>query len=220
MKPVSERSNLSPQGRRHSAECHPEEIKMKHIPVTPDQVHPWAAPMKRRTVLMGMTATAVTLGLSSLPGVAMAKAATSTSLDVRTFYQASQVLTGYDDLDPVTAQRISTALIAQDPAIEAALITLGTLVKSPDNQITAEALLAAAKQAGVGDAALAVVAAWFKGTVGHGQSAVLVAYREALMYRPASDGLIVPTYCGNGPLWWTAPIPDANAPLAGPRTAL
>lgn len=190
---------------------------MKHTPVTSDQVGPWAAPLHRRTVLLGMTATAVTLGLASLAIPGMSLAAEGPGPDAARFLQASQTLTGYDKLDPLTAQRISAAMIGQQPAMAAQLSTLADLVRVPANLVTAEALLAAARQAGVGDAALAVVAAWFKGTVGHGQTAQLVAYQQALMYRPASDGLIVPTYCGNGPLWWTAPIPDANAPVAGPR---
>lgn len=186
---------------------------------TPEQLRPWAAPLRRRTVLLGMSATALSLGLGSLaiPGLALAADLVP---HAGRFLQASQVLTGYDDLDPATAQRISAAMILQQPAMAAQLSTLADLVQTPANIGTAEALLAAARHAGAGEAALAVVAAWFKGTVGHGQSAQLVAYQQALMYRPASDGLIVPTYCGNGPLWWSEPIPDANAPVAGPRSAV
>lgn len=192
---------------------------MKHTPPeTREQVGPWAAPMHRRTVLLGMTASALSLGLVSLAIPGLSFAADASGPHAGRFLKASQVLTGYDVLDPLTAQRISAAMIAQQPAMAEQLATLADLVQTPANLVTAEALLAAAKQAGVGDAALAVVAAWFKGTVGHGVTAQLVAYKEALMYRPVSDGLIVPTYCGNGPLWWTAPIPAADAPAAGPRT--
>lgn len=192
---------------------------MKHTPDSPDASRPWAAPMRRRTLLTGMTVGALGIGLaSSWPQLTLA--ATANAPDAARFFEASQILTGYDDLDPLTAQRISAAMIAQAPAMAGALSILADLTKVAANRFSAETLLAAAKQAGVGDAALALVAAWFKGTVGHGQTAQLVAYRQALMYRPVSDGLIVPTYCGNGPLWWTAPIPDANAPVAGPRTAV
>lgn len=219
MKPVSVRSIL-PAEQGVALLKAPEEINMKHTPpVTCEQVGPWAAPLHRRTVLLGMTVSAFGVGLGSLAIPGLSLAADAAGPHAGRFLQASQVLTGYDTLDPLTAQRISAAMIAQQPAMAEQLGTLADLVQQPANLVTAEALLAAAKQAGVGDAALAVVAAWFKGTVGHGQTAQLVAYKDALMYRPASDGLIVPTYCGNGPLWWTAPIPDANAPAAGPRTA-
>jgi hypothetical protein len=195
------------------------ETDMNHTPDSPDASRPWAAPMRRRTLLASMTVGAFGFGLaSSWPQLALA--ATANAPDAARFFEASQILTGYDDLDPLTAQRISAAMIAQAPAMAGALSTLADLTKVADNRFSAQSLLAAAKQAGVGEAALALVAAWFKGTVGHGQTAQLVAYRQALMYRPVSDGLIVPTYCGNGPLWWTAPIPDANAPVAGPRTAV
>jgi hypothetical protein len=203
-----------------------DEMNMKHTPpltceqATSAPAGAWAAPMHRRTVLLGMTASALSLGLASLAVPGLSFAAQAPGLNASRFLQASQVLTGYDNLDALTAQRISAAMIAQQPAMAAQLTALADLVQVPANVFNAEALLAAAKQAGFGDAALAVVAAWFKGTVGHGQTAQLVAYKEALMYRPVSDGLIVPTYCGNGPLWWTAPIPDASAPAAGPRTAV
>jgi hypothetical protein len=225
MKPVSVRATL-PKEHGGALFKAPDEMTMKHTspltcePAPSAPLGPWAAPMHRRTVLLGMTASALSLGLASLAVPGLSFAAEAPGLNATRFLQASQVLTGYDDLDPLTAQRISTAMVAQQPAMAAQLRTLADLVQAPANVFNAQALLAAAKQAGVGDAALAVVAAWFKGTVGHGQDAQLVAYKEALMYRPVSDGLIVPTYCGNGPLWWTAAIPQASAPAAGPRTAV
>jgi hypothetical protein len=176
----------------------------------------WGQTLKRRTLLIAMAAGAVQLGMASSALAAISKPAAG--LDAAGFFRASQILTGYTELDRHTAERISNALIAQQPAMAGALATLAQLSAQPANNQSAEALLAAAKQAGIGDAALEVVAAWFKGTVGHGEQAVLVAYQQALMYRPVSDGLIVPTYCGNGPLWWTAPIPDASASIYGPRT--
>jgi hypothetical protein len=54
----------------------------------------------------------------------------------------------------------------------------------------------------------------------------MVSYVDALMYRPVSDGLPAPTYCLNGPIWWTGPIPVAGVaapvgtPLAPPTNAL
>ncbi|MDE1168901.1 MAG: sorbitol dehydrogenase family protein [Pseudomonas sp.] len=176
----------------------------------------WAKPLKRRAVLLGMAVTAAQL---SLPAFADG-AVLHDGFDADGFMRVSQVLTGYSELDSLISARIARALIDQQPAMQQSLATLAQLSTEPANVQSAEALLAAADKAGIRDAALAVVSAWFKGTVGHGQSAVLITYQQALMYRPASDGLIVPTYCGNGPLWWTAPIPDASAPASGPRGAV
>jgi hypothetical protein len=193
-------------------------------PIKPDETQDsgfWGNPLKRRTVLLGMAVTAAQLGVATVSLPAFAEGpALQDGFDADGFFRVSQVLTGYTELDRLIAARIAQALIAQQPAMQQSLAILARLSTDPANVQSAEALLAAADQAGIRDAALAVVAAWFKGTVGHGQDAVLISYQQALMYRPASDGLIVPTYCGNGPLWWTAPIPDASAPAIGPRGAV
>lgn len=185
----------------------------------------WATPLKRRTVLLALTASAVQLGLAGTSFSALAEesalsfsAAGKPAADA--FLRVSQILTGYTELDPHTSARISKALIDQQPAMSESLLVLGDLAKDSANTGTAQLFLSAAERVNQREAALAVVAAWFKGTVGHGQEAVLVSYQQALMYRPVSDGLIVPTYCGNGPLWWTAPIPDATASIYGPRGAV
>jgi fructose 5-dehydrogenase small subunit len=63
---------------------------------------------------------------------------------------------------------------------------------------------------------LTLVAAWYTGTVGHGQQAEVVSYADALMYRPVSDGLPVPTYCLGGPLWWPGLPPPAGVSAPTP----
>lgn len=192
---------------------------MQALEPDPSQPSPWHAPLKRRTVLTAFAVAAVQAGMASTLGWSPLALADGPELDAQGFFLVSQVLTGYDDLDPLIAGRIARALISQKPGMAASLANLSKLAAVPANRESAEALLAAARQINEADAALALVAAWFKGTVGHGQDAVLITYKDALMYRPASDGLIVPTYCGNGPLWWTAAIPDASASIYGPRSA-
>ncbi len=192
---------------------------MQTLEPDPSQTASWHAPLKRRTVLTAFAVAAVQASLASTLGWSPLALADGPDVDAQGFFTVSQVLTGYDDLDPLIAGRIARALIAQKPGMATSLGNLSKLAAQPGNRDSAEALLAAARQINEGDAALAVVAAWFKGTVGHGQDAVLITYKDALMYRPASDGLIVPTYCGNGPLWWTAPVPDASASIYGPRNA-
>lgn len=48
----------------------------------------------------------------------------------------------------------------------------------------------------------AIISAWYTGTVASSKGPVVVAYADALMYRPVADGLTVPTYCNKGPTWW------------------
>jgi hypothetical protein len=129
------------------------------------------------------------------------------------FLRLSTAVTGYDNLDTTTASRLLTALHRADPAFSDRASALAQLVRVGQKP---EALLSAAEAVGLGDTMLALVAAWYTGTVGHGQQAEMVSYVEALMYRPVSDGLPAPTYCLNGPLWWTEPPPTAgvSAPTA------
>ncbi|HEV7607839.1 MAG TPA: sugar dehydrogenase complex small subunit [Steroidobacteraceae bacterium] len=120
------------------------------------------------------------------------------------FLRLSQVLTGHADLDPVTAARISHGFAQLYPEMKAqfpTLIALAAKFPQPD------ALLAAATRRGAAEPALAIVAAWYMGTIGKGPNAISVAYADALMFRPVADALYPPTYSLGGPGWWTAEPP-------------
>jgi hypothetical protein len=170
----------------------------------------------RRSLLLGTAAIITSTNLFTLSRRAQAQgiAADSAPLDDQGFLKLSQAMTGHADLSAVTAARIFAAMRKADPDFAANAIALSRLARG---DINPEALLAAAEGAGLRDTALAIVAAWYTGTVGKGPKAVVVSYVDALMYRPVGDGLTVPTYCSNGPLWWTAPPPAAQ--LAPPSTS-
>jgi len=160
----------------------------------------------RRSVLLGTAAAITSVNLFALPAQAPAVAADDAPLDDAGFLKLSQAITGHADLSAVTATRMFAAMRKADPNLAARMSALARLARA---DLDAQALLDAASAAGLRDTALAVVAAWYTGTVGKGANAVVVSYVDALMYRPASDGLTVPTYCSRGPLWWTAPPPAA-----------
>lgn len=123
--------------------------------------------------------------------------------DVVRFLALSRKATAYDDLNVVVATRTYDALVADEAGDKDKLAALASLAeKSPD----AKALKAAAAQAGLADALTAVLMAWYTGTVA-GKKTVMIAYHDALMYRPVADGLVVPTYCDKGPLWWRDKLP-------------
>ena len=122
------------------------------------------------------------------------------------FLRLSQALTGKMDLDPVTAARMADAFGKLYPQMSAQLAGLAKLA--------AHAMEPAALIQMSGEAkptALAIVAAWYTGTVGSGTQAVTLAYRDALMQRPADDALWPPTYARGGPGWWTATPPGLAA---------
>lgn len=126
------------------------------------------------------------------------------SPEQESFLRFSQAMTGHGDLNPVTAGRIYDAMrqaSADFPGQAAKLAGLAGDAAEP------ESLLRRATEAGLRETALAVVAAWYTGSVGADSRATVVAYRDALMYRPVQDAQTVPTYCNYGPAWWVADPP-------------
>lgn len=145
------------------------------------------------------------VGSVSLLAACRDKAPAATAPAAKTgtaFLDLSHALTGKTDLNPATADRIEQAFAHLQPELHAQFPTLVTLA----GQVTgAQALIAAAGDAK--PAALAIITAWYTGTVGKGVHAVTVSYRDALMQRCVDDGLSPPTYVQGGPAWWTAEPP-------------
>jgi hypothetical protein len=195
---------------------------MKH-PGSEASASPLSTPrITRRHALIGLAALLAQAGFWSNPlSAAMAAPATAPlagpAPGSMLFYTLSQAITGHHDLRAETAARIEQAMRTNVPGFAEHLPRLGALV-APG--LEAQALLAAATDAGLRELALAIVAAWYTGTVtGHpeqGTKSVVVAYAEALMYRTVADGQVVPTYCNYGPLWWlkAPPAVRVSAPVA------
>ena len=182
-----------------------------------------AAPrITRRHALIGLAALLAQAGFWSNPlSAAMPSGAVAASPAPGSmlFYTLSQAITGHQQLRAETAARIEQAMRSNVPGFAGHLPKLGALVKSGQ---PAKELLAAATDAhpALRELALAIVAAWYTGTVAgnpaNGTKSIVVAYAEALMYRTVADGQVVPTYCNYGPLWWLkAPPPIlVSAPVA------
>ena len=128
------------------------------------------------------------------------------------FLHLSQGLTGHHDLDAETANRISEGFGRLFPELKAHFAALEALAREEKEPAD---LLKAADAAGLAEAALAIVAAWYKGAVGKSPTGISVAYADALMNRPVADGLAPPTYQLGGPGWWAAepPLPGVSVPV-------
>jgi hypothetical protein len=124
------------------------------------------------------------------------------------FLSLSQVLTGQADIDPLISARTAQAFRDLFPEIAATFGPLAALARQHRNP---QNLLDAAAAPGQREAALAIVAAWYTGTVGTGVTAKAIAYADALMNRPVADALFPPTYQLGGPAWWTAAPPPVAA---------
>lgn len=172
--------------------------------------------LTRRAFAAGIAVAALLGGCRDTSGTAKADELPDAPPDPA-FLALSQALTGYSDLSPVTAARISDGFGRLYPSFKARFPTLTNLAR--DHGQPAD-LLAAAKQAGIEEPALAIVTAWYKGTVGQGVDAISVAYADALMNRPVADALYPPTYQMGGPGWWAAaPPPVGIAPPVEPPVA-
>jgi len=185
--------------------------------------------ISRRHLLIGLAALVAEAGFWSNPLFSNAQtpaaptaAPPPPSPEALAFLTFSKRITGHADLKTDTGVRIEAAMRKTYPDFAAQSSRLGALLQDGQEP---KALLAAATDAGLRDLTLAIVAAWYTGTIGKGKQAVVVSYAEALMYQPVSDGQTVPTYCNYGPLWWTkAPpairvsAPVAPAPAPAPAT--
>jgi hypothetical protein len=131
------------------------------------------------------------------------------------FVLLSTLLTGFPDVYPDLASRLREALLNVVPATSQAVARLIPIGLQASDDST---LMMTAREAGLGEAALALVAAWYTGTVGSGTHTEVVAYADALMYRTVADGLAPPTYALGGPAWWIAAPPPAGVspPMAEP----
>lgn len=124
------------------------------------------------------------------------------------FLAVSRVLTGYSDLDPILSSRLKRALAGIFPDVVRQVCSMATTL---DQNTTSDLLMANAGMAH--DALLTVNAAWYMGSIQDRTNAPMVAYADALMYRPVKDALPVPTYCFAEPGWWSQPPPlDHIAP--------
>ncbi|WP_156926479.1 sugar dehydrogenase complex small subunit [Carnimonas nigrificans] len=126
------------------------------------------------------------------------------------FLNVSAALTERSDLDPLIANRTYKAITELDPSQTAAIEKLHALLT---DGMSARELFNAATDAGLKDTVVNIQTAWYTGTVGSGEDSRLIAYKDALMYRTVEDGLVVPTYCDFGPLWWSGtPVPPSRLP--------
>lgn len=123
------------------------------------------------------------------------------------FLLLSKHLTGFPDINAELAIRLREALLNVVSATSEAVARLIPIGLHASDDST---LIMTVRNAGLGEAALAVVAAWYTGTVGSGAHAEVVAYADALMYRTVADGLAPPTYSLGGPAWWVAAPPPAG----------
>ncbi len=121
--------------------------------------------------------------------------------------QLSTFLTGHD-LDPVLGTRYFAALAKRNPNLTTEIDGLNQLIKQSSVSNMDAFLELPSIDPVLMQSATKIVSAWYLGVVGEPEDAELIAYADALMYRPTRGILAVPTY-GPGPDAW-GPKPVRN----------
>ncbi len=163
----------------------------------------------RREFIKSALVITVTGMVASLPLQSFASSVVHGGDTIQDFIRVSQAITEHKHINPTLAAHFLSAFIKRDDQFSSKITRLAQLYQTGDSAV---AFQTKAVAAGLGEFLQQVVTAWYTGTIGDDYKGTLVAYKEALMYDTVSDGLVVPTYCGNGPLWWTVPVPDPLDP--------
>lgn len=146
--------------------------------------------------------------VTSLPLSGLAQNTSPSGEPLRAFIQVTQTITEHKHVNAELAAHFFNAFVKKVPEFTQQITPLVQLTQAG---MSAATFAERAQAAGLQGLLQQIITAWYTGTVGNDYHGILVSYQQAWMYRTVSDGLVVPTYCGNGPLWWTVPVPDANS---------
>ncbi|PQZ95561.1 MULTISPECIES: sugar dehydrogenase complex small subunit [Pseudomonas] len=159
--------------------------------------------LSRRSLLRG----SVTLGLGALvSGLMPWQSAMAAAQSEADFIALSQFLVSRT-VNPVLAARYYAALDKRAPNFSTNAIALKQLIGERGLSHVDDYLAIADADPSLKATATSIISAWYLGIVGEPADAELVAYSEALMYRPTHGTLIIPSY-GGGPASW-GPKPKA-----------
>ncbi|MBO1325758.1 sorbitol dehydrogenase family protein [Acetobacter sp. TBRC 12305] len=168
--------------------------------------------VSRRSLLM--VSGAVGLGAfaaSFRPAVARAAVGAAEGQSAQ-FLAFSRFATGHANLDPLVGRSLLAALQAQNAGFGAQLAALAKTV-ADTTPADVEALEAALRGTPLHDTLLLIIRGWYSGVIEEGTQAKVYAFENALMYQPARDVVVIPTYAHNGPNYWVAePAPIEQMP--------
>lgn len=187
----------------------PEGERWAHAALTRRQL------MLRSAVSAGAIATAAVLAGLTSGSMARAQNGSGTpplAPDVLDrFMTFSRLATGHTTLRPQLGERYYHALNGQDqqfPAKLNALVDLAGRLPQPSVEALEEV---ARQQPALHTALMTIIRAWYSGVVAEGTDATVYAYEAALMYQPARDQVVIPTFAHDGPNYWVKTPPPVSA---------
>lgn len=111
-------------------------------------------------------------------------------------------------LDPEVGRRIAAALHADSAPFSNQVDALLTLARDKKAAIVEDFFPFASDEAK--QAALQIISAWYLGVVDNAPDAKNIAYELALMFKPTSDVMTIPTYSISRPNGWSADAPPLS----------
>ena len=177
---------------------------MKDFDVTDD-----ANAQRRRFVKLSAGAALA----AALPaGMLIARAAAAPEVvPLPDFAGVAAYLTRRSTLPSRYVQSVYDGLVAQDREFPARLRALAVAIDMGTQPLDALVRTLGVAAPELRTAALAIIEAFYTGSVGHGGQARMVGYETALMFEPTADVTVIPTYIRARPEYWTArPTADAG----------
>jgi hypothetical protein len=161
--------------------------------------------LSRRQLLICGTLIA---GSLSFPGLAAYAAAVEGPAFQKQFMELSSLLIQHH-LDPVTGQRMASKMLALNPSLAAHVAAIIQLAKSKNAKIV-EDFFPDIPDGELKDAAFAIISAWYLGVAEDKPNAEVFAFEDALIYKPTSDIMTIPSYAKSKPNGWNANAPPLS----------
>jgi len=152
----------------------------------------------------------LTTGAAALAGLAAAQAwpVQSAGAQDERFMTLSRLLIPHS-LDPEIGRRIAIDLKADRAPVSDHIDALLKLAHDRHATIVEDFFPFADDDAKA--LALRIISAWYLGVVDDAPGAKVIAYELALMFKPTSDVMTIPTYSISGPNGWGAAAPPLSA---------
>ena len=167
---------------------------------------PTAFNLARRDVLVGGLIIGGIAALPTLPAMA-APASWSDQASAR-FMEISLLLVPHR-LNEAIGKRMGAAMATLNPQLSQHIDGLVSIAREKNARIV-EDFFGDVPDGPLKETALSIISAWYLGVVTDAPDAEVFAYEYALMYKPTSDVMTIPSYAISGPNGWSAEAPPLS----------
>ena len=158
--------------------------------------------LTRRQILLGGLLGAAAAALPSFDVWALPA---ETGATAERFMALSALLIDHR-LDSEVGYRLAAALRTRNPALPGQIEQLLSIAARKDAKVI-EDFFPDVPAGALKETALAIIFAWYAGVLVDVAGTEVFAYEHALMYKPTSDVMTIPTYAISGPNGWNTDVP-------------